>query len=103
MSAIQEIFQRYGAEYLERYRTAMPAWHKKVIHAILHCRTGEFGANVYRCDACGELHVAPCSCGNRHCPTCQHDKAAGWLEEPSEIRLFGHLPCGLGRLEQARP
>ena len=89
MSALQEIFQRYAPEYLERYRATMPAWHKKVIHAILHCRTGEFGANLYRCDACGQTHVAPCSCGNRHCPTCQHAKAAEWLDR----QMKKLLPC----------
>jgi len=89
MSAIQAIFQRYGEEYLERYGQAMPSSHKKVIRAIRNCRSGDFGAHLYRCEGCGLVHVAPCSCGNRHCPTCQHDKASHWLYK----QMKNLLPC----------
>ena len=89
MSAIQEIFRRYAPEYLDRFGHSMPKTHKKVIHAILECRSGSFGTLLYRCDSCGHVHLSPCSCGNRHCPTCQNDKASQWLHR-QETDL---LPC----------
>lgn len=89
MSAIQEIFKQYGPEYMQRYGDSMPASHKKVIHAIQSCRNGDFGSILYQCESCGQLHIAPSSCGNRHCPTCQHGKALQWLEGQME----NLLPC----------
>ena len=89
MSAIQQIFQRYAPEYLQRYGDAMPAVHKKVIQAIVHCRDGHFGRHVYQCEACADQHVVGCCCGNRHCPSCQQTKAEAWLHK----RMQELLPC----------
>jgi hypothetical protein len=36
-----------------------------------------------------EQHVANSSCGNRHCPVCQNDKASQWVYK-QQLRL---LPC----------
>ncbi|HDH34408.1 MAG TPA: transposase [Nitrospirae bacterium] len=89
MSAIQNIFKLYAPEYLNLYGNAMPENHRKTISAIQQCRHGSFGANVFRCDSCGNIHITECSCGNRHCPTCQNDKAAQWLINQSK----NLLPC----------
>ncbi|HDH11903.1 MAG TPA: IS91 family transposase [Nitrospirae bacterium] len=89
MSAIQNIFKLYAPEYLNLYGSAMPETHRKTISAIQQCRHGTFGANVFRCDSCGNIHITQCSCGNRHCPTCQNDKAALWLQR----QLNNLLPC----------
>lgn len=89
MSAIQEIFKMYGPKYLLLYGDRMPKVHKKVIRAIQKCRTGAFGTALYVCEGCGTPHELQCSCGNRHCPTCQHEKAARWLQTQEEKLL----PC----------
>ena len=89
MSAIQEIFQLHGPEYLRRYGHAMPAAHRKALHAIQNCRSGDFGVHLYDCLACGQLHVLPAGCGNRHCPTCQQGKAVDWLDK----QMQKLLPC----------
>ena len=81
MSAIQEIFRRYAGQYLERYGHTMPAAHRKTIHAIDNCRNGHFGTHLYGCSSCRLEHAVPCSCGNRHCPTCQGEKASLWLSK----------------------
>jgi hypothetical protein len=89
MNALQQIFTVHADEYLAVYGDTMPRAHKKVIRAIRNCRSGSLGMTVYRCDDCGNQHLVPCSCGNRHCPTCQHQKADRWLLRELE-RL---LPC----------
>lgn len=89
MNAIQKIFRKYGPEYLALYRDRMPRVHKKVIRAIQKCRNGAFGTAVYHCDGCGALHTLQCSCGNRHCPTCQHEKATQWLQ----MQVQKLMPC----------
>ena len=90
MSAIKEIFQSYGPEYLDRYEATMPAEHRKVIDAIINCRTPAYGAALYECERCGEPHIVYRSCGNRHCPNCQYHKSLKWLEKQIKQRLPGH-------------
>jgi len=87
MSAIQDIFRTYGPEYLDLYRDRMPENHKKVMHAICECRSGSLGTILYACEDCHTLHPVPCCCGNRHCPTCQQDKAEKWLRKQMEKLL----------------
>ena len=87
MSRIQQIFRDHGPEYLKRYGRRMPAAHRKVIEAIIHCRNGHFGQHLFECAGCGQTHVAQSSCGNRHCPVCQNDKAAHWVYR-QQLRLL---------------
>jgi hypothetical protein len=89
MPTVADVLRRHGGEYLEQFGETMPAEHKKVLRAIMACRTGELGAVHYQCVSCGRTHAMGRSCGNRHCPSCQKDKAKAWLEKQTE-RL---LPC----------
>ena len=59
----------------------MPEPQKKALRAITACRTRELGSVHYYCAACGRTHVMGRSCGNRHCPSCQQNKAAAWLDK----------------------
>ena len=68
MGAIQQIFHRFGPEYLARFGEHLPAQHHKVIEAICQCRTEAYGSVCYQCEDCGHPHVLPAACGNRHCP-----------------------------------
>lgn len=56
----------------------------------MRCRTGELGGVVYECDDCGRQHWVGRSCGNRHCPTCQIEKTATWLEAQTSRLLPVH-------------
>ena len=89
MPTVADVLRRYGGQYLERFGATMPGEHKKVLHAITACRTGELGTVLYVCQSCGEIHAIGRSCGNRHCPICQHGKTKAWLEKQTD-RL---LPC----------
>ena len=89
MPSVAEMVRRYGPAYLERFGATMPAAHQKVLRDIAACRTGELGTVLYRCEDCGRTHAMGRSCGNRHCPSCQRDKAEAWLADQTE-RL---LPC----------
>lgn len=90
MSSIQKIFQDFGPSYLERFSETVPFQHRKVIAAIQRCRSGDDGYCVYVCEDCDETHVQPRSCGNRHCPQCQHAKTQQWLEKQLHRQLPGH-------------
>jgi len=89
MSAIQQAFVRFAPEYLARFGSTMPAGHRKVIRAIVDCRSPALGQVCFACKTCGCAHVSPASCGNRHCPQCQGRKSMQWLAKQAERQLPG--------------
>jgi hypothetical protein len=89
MRSLGEVVRRYAAQYLLRFGSAVPLCHRKALRAIGACRTGELGSVLYRCTTCGARHRIERSCGNRHCPTCQHEKTRAWLQR--QLALL--LPC----------
>jgi hypothetical protein len=89
MPTVADVLRRYGGAYLERFGPRMPAEHRKVLHAIMACRTAKLGTVFYRCSSCGRTHAMGRSCGNRHCPSCQQGKTKAWLEK----QLDRLLPC----------
>ena len=90
MNTIQQIFTQYAQEYIRRFGNTMPNEHKKVIKAIIDCRTQSCGIAVFRCDKCHSSHSVFRSCGNRHCPTCQTHKTQSWLNWQIKRQLPGH-------------
>lgn len=88
MAAITGIFRTFAPEYRQRFSN-LPDQHKKVIDAIVNCRSGNLGITVYRCEGCGRLHHIDRSCGNRHCPQCQYHKSRDWLGSQLCRRLPG--------------
>ena len=64
MTTIKDIFLDYGPEYIQRFDDHMPDDHRKVIGAIVNCRSGHYGASIYQCTQCGKNHVVYRCCGN---------------------------------------
>ncbi|OFW19227.1 MAG: transposase [Acidobacteria bacterium RIFCSPLOWO2_02_FULL_59_13] len=89
MGALQQLFREHGAGYLARFGDSMPNNHRKVIGAIERCRSEQAGHTLYHCQACGKSHVIARSCGNRHCPGCQHHKTQAWLQCQLQRQLPG--------------
>jgi hypothetical protein len=54
--------------------------HRKVLDAIVRCRTAALGGHRDRCSDCGHVAASYNSCGNRHCPKCQGNARLRWLE-----------------------
>jgi hypothetical protein len=90
MTSIHEIFTTFGPAYLQRYGNTMPKTHRKVIDAIMGCRTESCGLALYQCEKCHASHQIYRSCGNRHCPTCQYHKTRQWLQKQINRQLPGH-------------
>lgn len=89
MGIIQDIFREYSPAYLQKYGERIPQAHRKVIDAILSCRTPDCGMIVYECTGCGKYHHIFRSCGNRHCPTCQNQKGLDWLDRQISLQVPG--------------
>ena len=87
--SVSDVLKRYGQQYLDRFGTSMPAQQKKVLRAVMACRTAALGTIRYACTSCGHNHTVPRSCCNRHCPACQWQQQQAWLAKQRD-RL---LPC----------
>lgn len=91
MPSVADCLRQHAPAYLEKFGERVPMGHRKVIGAITRCRTGELGGVIYQCVGdCGREYWVGRSCGNRHCPTCQIDKAVAWLEKQTSRLLPVH-------------
>jgi hypothetical protein len=88
MKRIQQIFREHSTAFLQAY-PATSQGQRNALRAIQDCGTGACGHHRFACPDCGRLEIAASSCGNRHCPVCQHRKAAQWVYR-QELKL---LPC----------
>lgn len=89
MPRLADVLRQYAPEFLERFGHETTTDQRRVLRAIMRCRTGELGTVFYACPSCGATHVIARGCGNRHCASCQADKTRAWLERQT-ARL---LPC----------
>jgi len=85
---IADIFKQYGEDYRKTH--AMTDDQRKVMAAIMTCRTSRLGGHQETCDQCGSIRNSYNSCRNRHCPKCQTITKERWLEN----RRAELLPCG---------
>lgn len=78
---VAEVFRSYQDEYLARYSASLEQ--RRVFRDLVVCRTATLGGHVLRCQRCGHEEISYNSCRNRHCPKCQSQKQAAWLEAQS--------------------
>ncbi len=86
---INDILRQFGPAYLKKFGSQMSQDQLKALRALQRCRQPEAGSVMYHCQTCNKVHHVPKACGNRHCPSCQGDKARNWLAQQQD-RL---LPC----------
>lgn len=86
------------------------SWQWRTLKAIRDCRTSAMGGHIDSCDDCGNLSISYNSCRNRHCPKCQGEKRAAWIEaRESELlpvpyfHVVFTLPSELNQLAMHRP
>jgi len=79
---------RSRRETFEQQSRGWITWqHRKVLDAIVRCRTSELGGHRDRCPDCGHVAISYTSCGNRHCPKCQGNARLRWLAAREEELL----------------
>ncbi len=82
---VADVVRLFGEELLAA-GSVSPAG-RRVMSALVACRTSRLGGHVEACDACGYQRVAYNSCRNRHCPKCQGSRQAQWLEDRAKDLL----------------
>ena len=82
----------------------------RALRAIAACRTALLGGHRETCDHCGATRLRYNSCRNRHCPTCQSQASARWIEARRAELLpipYFHvvftLPHALNAVAQGNP
>src|SRR5450631_4755334 len=76
---IADVLHRYGEAYRRDHAGHLGRVERRVMSAIVACRTAALGGHVEACDDCGMTRIAYNSCRNRHCPKCQGPARAAWL------------------------
>src|SRR6202048_95976 len=76
---IADILRRHGDAYRRDHAGHLGRVERRVMSAIVACRTEALGGHVEACNDCGMTRIAYNSCRNRHCPKCQGRARAAWL------------------------
>lgn len=76
--SIADIFLS-GIDQYQKQFGPLPRYQRKVVQAIMACRTPIMGGHVYKCDSCGHENTLYHSCRNRHCPQCQSARNIQWI------------------------
>ena len=76
---VADIIRASGSSFSERHASHLALQHRKVMDAIVRCRTAALGGHRDQCLRCGHQAISYNSCRNRHCPKCQGNARAKWL------------------------
>ena len=78
---VADILRLRGEAYLRDHAGHVGGAERRVMGAIVACRTAALGGHVEACDDCGATRIAYNSCRHRHCPKCQGAARAQWLAD----------------------
>ena len=76
---VADVIRTAGNSFRQRYSAALTWPQRKVLDAILRCRTAALGGHRDACVSCGHQAISYNSCRNRHCPKCQTGAREQWL------------------------
>jgi hypothetical protein len=76
---VADIMRAAGNRFWEHHGSHLAWQHRKVLDAIVRCRTAALGGHRDQCVRCGHQAISYNSCRNRHCPRCQGNARSRWL------------------------
>src|SRR6202140_1061804 len=90
---IANVLRRHGDAYRRDRAGHLGRVERRVMSAIVACRTEALGGHMEACDDCGMTRIAYNSCRNRHCPKCQGPARAEWLAaRQADLLPVPHFP-----------
>jgi hypothetical protein len=84
---VADIVRAAGNSFWQQHQSHLAWPHRKVLDAIVRCRTAALGGHRDQCVRCGHQAISFNSCRNRHCPKCQGNARAKWLAARSDELL----------------
>ncbi|MBE4066607.1 transposase [Vibrio parahaemolyticus] len=110
MSTFIDLLRQHRHEFEQDYGHHFNSDIKRAISAMLRCKTEKQGLSQWYCSHCHHDDRLTLSCGNRHCPQCQHRTTSDWLERQKSKLLPVHyymvtftLPYELRSLARSAP
>jgi len=76
---VADIVRSAGKRFWEKHGSHLAWPHRKVLDAIVRCRTAALGGHRDQCISCGYQAISYNSCLDRNCPKCQGNARARWL------------------------
>jgi hypothetical protein len=76
---VADIIRAASNSFWEKHGSRHAWQHRKVLDAIVRCRTAALGGHRDQCIRCGHQAISYNSCRNRHCPKCQGNARSKWL------------------------
>jgi hypothetical protein len=76
---VADIVRGTGNSFWQQQQSHLAWPHRKVLDAIVRCRTAALGGHLDQCVRCCPQAISFNSCCNRHCPKCQGNVRAKWL------------------------
>ncbi len=80
---VADVIRKVGGSFFDSLTRAQ----RKVLRAILRCRTAALGGHRDQCVHCGCQTISFFSCRNRHCPKCQVNARERWLKRRQQELL----------------
>ena len=88
---VADIIRTAGDSFREQYGGSLTWPQRKVLDAIVRCRTAALGGHRDQCLSCGREAISYNSCRNRHCPKCQTGARDQWLaKRQQELLAVGY-------------
>ena len=82
---LARVLEVFLPQYLQG--RSVPAHPLKVLRRLVRCRSAQLGWTVWQCQHCRRSHWRLNGCGDRHCPSCQHQLSREWLERQRQALL----------------
>jgi len=87
MIRLSSIIEQFETDFLHRYAKQLLPAQRKTLAVLKMCRTKYSPMMKAHCAHCHADRFLPHSCGNRHCPHCQHHESQQWLENQCRKQL----------------
>ncbi len=82
---VADVIRKFRGRYEEQHRVDGESG--RILRDLVQCRTSALGGHKWSCDHCDHEEISYNSCRNRHCPKCQAQARAQWLQKRTDDLL----------------
>jgi hypothetical protein len=90
MIRLSSVIEQVEAGFMRQYGSQLLPSQRQALTAIKACRNQYSALMQVHCNDCHIDKFLPHSCGNRHCPHCQHHESQQWLENQCRKQVPGN-------------
>lgn len=90
MIRLSSVIEQVEAGFMRQYGSQLLPSQRQALAAIKACRNQYSALMQVHCNDCHIDKFLPHSCGNRHCPHCQHHESQQWLENQCQKQVPGN-------------